>query len=304
MKKIVRVGTRDSVLALAQTKIVTDAIVRCHPEIQIELVSMKTTGDKILDRTLDKVGGKGLFVKELDEALLSGAVDITVHSYKDMPMEINPKLPVVALSEREDPRDVLILREDGTFPSGPVGTASSRRQLQLKELYPDRETVPVRGNVQTRLRKLENGECSALVLAAAGIRRLGLDDRISRIFTADEIIPAAAQGIIAVQGRLGEDYSYLDGFGSQESIFTALAERSFVKELGGGCSAPTAAYAEFIDEDTILLRGMHVTKDGRPVKGTVSGNKMQAELLGKILAHELMKRAENLTETEKKEQLI
>lgn len=291
MQRIVRVGTRDSVLALAQTKIVTDAITRYHPEIEIELVAMKTTGDRILDRTLDKVGGKGLFVKELDDALLTGQADITVHSYKDMPMELNPKLPVVALSHREDPRDVLILREDGCFPDGPIGTASSRRQLQLKALYPDRETVPVRGNVQTRLRKLENGDCSALVLAAAGIRRLGLEGRISRVFSVDEILPAAAQGIIAVQGRLGDDHSYLDGFGSQDSVFTALAERAFVRSLGGGCSAPTAAYAEIMADGMLLLRGMHVRPDGTPIKGSISGDKMKAEYLGKLLAFELVRKS-------------
>lgn len=289
-QKTIRVGTRDSALALIQTKIVIDAITRHHPEISVELVTMKTTGDKILDRTLDKVGGKGLFVKELDEALLSGEADITVHSYKDMPMEVNPRLPVVALSAREDPRDVLILREDGTFPDGPIGSASSRRQLQLKALFPEREVVPVRGNVQTRLRKLENRDCSALVLAAAGIRRLGLDNRISRVFSVDEIIPAAAQGIIAVQGRFGEDHSYLDGFSSEDSCFAALAERAFVRSLGGGCSAPTAAYASILTDGTLLLRGMHCAPDGTPVKGTISGSKLQAEFLGKLLAHQLIKK--------------
>lgn len=291
-RRVIRIGSRDSVLALAQTQLVIDTIKKNDPDIEIELVKMKTTGDRILDRTLDKVGGKGLFVKELDEALLSKAVDLTVHSYKDMPMTLNPQLPVVGLSRREDPRDVLILPASGQFPQKPIGTASVRRQLQLKALFPDQETAPVRGNLQTRLKKLDQGDYAALVLAAAGVRRLGLQERISRIFSVDEMLPAAGQGIIAVQGRFGEDFSYLKGFTSQESCYVSLAERAFVRALDGGCSAPTAAYGEFLPNGDLLLRGLHYTQKAGVMRGSISGSRDQAELLGKLLAQELGARGE------------
>ena len=291
MKKIIRIGSRDSVLALAQTRLVMDAIRQHHPDVELELVTMKTTGDRILDRTLDKVGGKGLFVKELDDALRSGQVDITVHSYKDMPMELDPQLPVVALSKREDPRDVLILPEGEADPEKPIGSASLRRQLQLEELFPGQTVAPVRGNVQTRLAKLDRGEYSALVLAAAGIRRLGLEQRISRVFTTDEILPAASQGIIAVQGRFGEDHSYLSGFSSEESCWISLAERSFVRTLDGGCSAPTAAYAQLLPDGNLLLRGLHHTPEAGLLRGSISGDHTKAQLLGRMLAEELLERA-------------
>lgn len=287
MKRLIRIGSRDSKLALIQTQMVIDSIERHHPEIKIELVKMKTTGDKILDRTLEQIGGKGLFVKELDEALLSGAVDITVHSYKDLPMLLSEQLPVVALSKRADPRDVLILPEGALelTPGKPIGCASKRRQLQLAALFPENPCKPVRGNVQTRLRKLDSGEYGALVLAAAGVERLGLQGRISRYFSTEEILPAASQGIIAVQGRLGEDHSYLREFNSVESWFVSLAERSFVKALDGGCTAPVAAFAEVLDED-LSLKGFYY-EEGKPIfLGSVSGMKEDAELLGERLSKE------------------
>lgn len=283
----IRIGSRDSKLAMIQTQMVADAIRVSLPETEIEIVALKTTGDKILDRTLEEVGGKGLFVKELDEALLAGKVDITVHSYKDMPMEINPELPVVALSLREDSRDVLILPKNKTAEAVPVGCASRRRSLQLKELFSGCETAPVRGNVQTRMRKLDSGAYSALVLAAAGIKRLELTDRISRFFTPDEILPSACQGIIAVQGRRGENYSYLDSFNSTESWIVSRAERGFVKQLNGGCSAPIAAYAE-VSGSEVRLRGMYYNEETEQIiKGEICGAAEQAEQLGIELAMRL-----------------
>lgn len=209
-KKII-IGSRESRLAVVQSEMVRAFIQKKLPDTQVELLTMKTTGDKILDRTLDQVGGKGLFVKELDRALLSGRSDLSVHSLKDMPMEVDERLPLLAFSSREDERDALVL------PQGvaeldiqkPIGCSSLRRTLQLKKLYPQMEFKSIRGNVQTRLAKLDAGEYSALVLAAAGLKRLGLEERISRYFTPEEVIPAAGQGILAVQGRAGEDYSYL-----------------------------------------------------------------------------------------------
>ena len=212
MKNKICIGSRESRLAVIQYEMVMDFIRENCPETELELLTMKTTGDLILDRTLDKVGGKGLFVKELDRALMDRRSDLSVHSLKDMPMEVPKELPIVAFSRREDPRDVLVLPEGcGEWsPGKPIGCSSLRRMIQLKELLPEAEFKPVRGNVITRLAKLDAGEYSALILAAAGLKRLGLEERISRYFEPEEMIPSAGQGILAVQGRAGGDYDYLE----------------------------------------------------------------------------------------------
>jgi hydroxymethylbilane synthase len=264
------------------------------PETEVTLLTMKTTGDIILDRTLDKVGGKGLFVKELDKALLDGRSDLSVHSLKDMPMEVMDELPVVAFSKREDPRDVLVLpegAEDIDF-SKPVGCSSLRRILQLRELFPQAEFKSVRGNVITRLAKLDSGEYSALVLAAAGLKRLGLAERISRYFEPEEIIPSAGQGILALQGRAGVDYSFLKGFADQNGTYAALAERAFVRYLNGGCSSPVAAHA-VISGETICLTGLYYKEEtGEYIKGSRQGAAADAEAIGTALARELKEKLE------------
>ena len=225
-KSKIIIGSRESKLAVLQSEMVRDYIKEKNPEMEVEILTMKTTGDIILDRTLDKVGGKGLFVKELDKALMDGRSILSVHSLKDMPMEVPEELPLLAFSRREDPRDVLVLPEGVSElnKSKPLGCSSLRRTLQLKKLYPDMEVKSIRGNLQTRLRKLDEGQYSALILAAAGLKRLGLESRISRYFTADEIIPAAGQGILAVQGRKGEDYSFLNGYCDEEAWAVGSAE--------------------------------------------------------------------------------
>lgn len=257
MKKI-RVGSRESKLAVVQSELVMDCIKKNHSEIELELITMKTTGDKILDRTLDKIGGKGLFVKELDKALLNNEIDIAVHSLKDMPMEVNEELPILAYSKREDPRDVLILPKGVNELNSnlPIGCSSLRRTLQLKKLYPNMKVAPVRGNVLTRLDKLDAGEYSALVLAAAGIKRLELNERISRVFTTEEMLPAAGQGIMAIQGRKGEDGSFLSKVNDVDSELSAICERAFVKELNGGCTSPIAAFTT-IEGDMITIDCMY-----------------------------------------------
>ena len=272
MRKIV-IGSRDSRLAVVQSEMVRDFILEKHPDMEVEILTMKTTGDKILDRTLDKIGGKGLFVKELDKALLEKHSDLSVHSLKDMPMEVPEDLPLVAFSKREDPRDVLVLPEGETElnPEKPLGCSSLRRTLQLKELYPDMECKSVRGNVQTRLRKLEEGQYGALVLAAAGLKRLGLAHRISRYFEPEEMIPAAGQGILAVQGRAGEDISFLEGFQDADVACAALAERAFVKYLDGGCSSPVAAHA-VVEEGTLTLLGLYYEEETGNYKKALSAS--------------------------------
>ena len=289
----IRIGSRESKLAVIQSRMVMDAIARTVPEAELELVTMKTTGDRILNKTLDQIGGKGLFVKELDQALRDGRADFTVHSLKDMPMEVPEDLPLAAFSRREDPRDVLVLPEGVTEldRSKPIGCSSRRRQLQLKALFPGVEICPVRGNVQTRLAKLEAGEFSALVLAAAGLKRLGLEGRISRYFSTNEILPAAGQGILAVQTRQGMDTSCLAAVRDEDAACCALAERAFVRALDGGCTSPVAAHAVVAGEQ-LTLTGLYVSPDETVVrKGAMTGLKADAERLGQALAEALRKGA-------------
>ncbi|MFA9379258.1 MAG: hydroxymethylbilane synthase [Lachnotalea sp.] len=273
MRKI-RVGSRESKLAIVQSQLVIECIKQNHPEIEVELITMKTTGDKILDQTLDKIGGKGLFVKELDKALLNNEIDIAVHSLKDMPMEVNDKLPIIAYSKREDPRDVLLLPkgEVSLNPTLPIGCSSLRRTLQLKKLYPDMVVKPIRGNVITRLEKLDSGEYSALVLAAAGIKRLYLTERINKTFTIDEMLPAAGQGIMAIQGREGEDYSFIACVNDVESEISAKCERAFVKELDGGCTSPIAAFTT-TQKDTLVIECMYEDGERKTFEDTINNAK-------------------------------
>ena len=285
----IRVGSRESRLAVIQSRMVMDAVAKAVPDAELELVTMKTTGDRILNKTLDQIGGKGLFVKELDQALRDDRVDVTVHSLKDMPMEVPEDLPLAAFSRREDPRDALVLPEGVSEldPSRPIGCSSRRRQLQLAALFPGVEVKPVRGNVQTRLAKLEAGEYSALVLAAAGLKRLGLEGRIHRYFSVEEMIPAAGQGILAVQTRRGMDLSFLAAVADEEATVCALAERAFVRELAGGCSSPVAAHA-VAEQGTVTLTGLYVSPDETVVRrGRIAGPKEEAERMGQTLARQL-----------------
>lgn len=286
--KTIRIGSRDSRLAVIQSELVIQAIRSNHPDLEVELVTMKTTGDKILDRTLDQIGGKGLFVKELDLALLDGRTDLSVHSAKDLPMEVDPRLPLLGYSKREDPRDVLVLPAGVTEPdpSKPIGSSSPRRALQIKALFPGMEVKSVRGNLQTRLRKLDEGEYSALILAAAGLKRLGLEGRISRYFTPEEMLPAAGQGILALQGRAGEDYGYLDEYLDPASALCIEAERAFVVALDGGCSSPIGAYAT-VDGEQLTLSGLWQGPDGSLRRGTITGNFCEAKKLATSLAARL-----------------
>ena len=289
MRDRVRIGSRESRLAVIQSEMVMDYIRQNHPGMTVELLTMKTTGDKILDRTLDQVGGKGLFVKELDRALLDGRSDLSVHSLKDMPMEVSEELPLLAFSRREDPRDVMVLPEGVSErdPHLPIGCSSRRRMLQLRKLFPDAIFRPVRGNLQTRLRKLEEGEYGALILAAAGLKRLGLEHRISRYFSTEEVIPAAGQGTLAVQGRKGEDYSFLDGYDDEAVRTASMCERAFVSELDGGCSSPVAAYAR-TEQGMVVLTGLYYDEEtGISRTGRISGPAVEAEKLGRKLARRL-----------------
>jgi len=292
MKQTIRVGSRDSELALIQAEIVMRGIRAANPEAELELVGLRTTGDRNLTQSLDDIGGKGLFIKELEQALLDNVIDIAVHSYKDMPYEDRPDLPIVALSPRESAFDVLVLPDgknelDNTLP---VGTSSQRRAIQFKRLVTDVEIKSIRGNVNTRLAKLDLGEYSALILAEAGLKRMQLDDRISRVFTVAEMIPSGSQGIIAVQARLGENCAYLSTFHSWESEVVSLAERQYLKTLGSDCTAPVAVYGE-LEGDLLRLRAMFVDSDGNVEIGQKTDEARRAQWLGESLASELMERA-------------
>ncbi|NCE63239.1 hydroxymethylbilane synthase [Pseudoflavonifractor sp. 524-17] len=276
-----RVGSRESRLAVVQTELVMAAIRAAAPDIELELVTMKTTGDRILDRTLDQIGGKGLFVRELDAALLEGRVDLTVHSLKDLPAEPHPDLPIGAFLPRGDPRDALVLPRGAEEPdfTRPIGCASRRRRLQLERRFHGVTVEPVRGNVLTRLEKLDRGEFGALVLAAAGLERLGLSGRIYRYFSPEEMLPAAGQGILAVQTRTGADWPWLAEINDKETAACAQGERAFTRALGGGCSSPVAAFG-VIEDGLLSLTGM----DENGVRETLRGPAEEAEALGLALA--------------------
>ena len=288
MKERIIVGSRESQLAVVQSMTVVDFLKSKHAGMDVELLTMKTTGDRILDRTLDKVGGKGLFVKELDIALREHRADVTVHSLKDMPMEVPQDLPILCCSRREDPRDALVLRAGAEMkPNLIIGSSSLRRAIQLKALFPDCEIRPVRGNLQTRLRKLDEGRFDALVLAVAGLKRMGLENRISRYFGVDEIIPAAGQGIMAVQGRADFDRALLDGYADADAWCAATAERAFVRQLDGGCTSPVCAHAA-LDGESVYLTGLYWEEsDGSWRKGSIEGLRGEAEKLGITLAQTL-----------------
>ena len=290
--KPVRIGTRESVLAVIQSEMLGEYL--AENGIGYELVKMKTTGDKILNKTLDKIGGKGLFVKELDQALIDGRSDVSVHSLKDLPMEVPEELPVIAFSGREDPRDVLVLPEgaDKIDFSKPIGSSSFRRRIQIEKLYPQAKVESVRGNVQTRLRKLDEGQYGALVLAAAGLIRLGLEGRIYKYFEPSEVLPAAGQGVLAVQGRTGGDYGWAEGFNDVKTEREVLAERAFVRWLDGGCTSPIAAFAQ-CGKDELTIEGLYYDDPtGRWHREAITGDPEKAEELGIELAKKMKGRYE------------
>ncbi|MDR2397978.1 MAG: uroporphyrinogen-III C-methyltransferase [Spirochaetaceae bacterium] len=297
MRELV-MGSRDSRLALAQTELMLKELRARRPQYAWTVRSMKTQGDLLLNMPLDQLGGKGLFVKELDRALLEGRLDAAVHSLKDLPMEAPEGLRIGAYSLREDPRDALVLplgqREPDTVK--PIGTGSPRRRLQLARLYPTWPSAPIRGNVLSRLDKLDKGEYGAVVLAVAALKRLGLTHRIHRIFTVDEMLPAAGQGVLAmlVRDPVDDPVSQLArelaaSVEDEESRLCVEAERAFVRTLDGGCSAPVAAYGE-LEGDALLLRGLYAPPGAPELRDRICGAKGEGALLGERLALRLLAR--------------
>lgn len=293
-KRCIRIATRKSALALWQAEFVQAALQAQHPGLQVELVAMSTRGDKILDAPLAKVGGKGLFVKELELALQEDRADIAVHSMKDVPMEFPPGLCLGVICEREDPLDALVSNQAATLeelPQGAVlGTSSLRRSSQLLHRRPDLQIKNLRGNVNTRLAKLDAGEYDAIVLASAGLKRLGMEDRIRQRIPAELSLPAGGQGAVGIELRQDdtETMALLQALHHQQSADCVIAERAMNARLQGGCQVPIACYA-VLDAAGLWLRGLVASLDGQTLlEAETRGPLAQAEQLGKDVAEQLL----------------
>ena len=293
---LLRIATRKSPLALWQAEHVRGRLQAGHPGLQVDLVTMSTQGDRVLDSPLARIGGKGLFVKELEQALLGGRADIAVHSMKDVPAELPEGLGIGAILEREDPRDAFVSSQFisiGDLPQGArVGTSSLRRQCQLRAARPDLQILDLRGNVGTRLSKLDEGQYDAIVLACAGLKRLGMEERITCAISPDEMLPAIAQGVIGIECRLGDDRvaDLVKPLAHFDTRLRTRAERAMNAALAGGCQAPVAGYSELRD-GLIELRGLVGWPDGSEIiRADISGPPEDAESMGRQLAAELLAR--------------
>ncbi len=294
-----RIGTRGSPLALAQAHETRDRLSRAHdlPETAFEIVIIKTTGDKVLDRPLKEIGGKGLFTKEIEEAMLAGEIDIAVHSMKDMPVEQPSGLALDCFLPREDVRDAFVSPSAGSLsdlaPGTKVGTSSLRRKAQLLNCRPDLEVVEFRGNVQTRLEKLENGVAACTFLAMAGLNRLGLTHVATSAIAAEEMLPAVAQGAIGIERRAADDraHTLLDPLRDTPTHQRLAAERAFLAALDGSCETPIAGLAE-LDGGTIRLRGEILRTDGsESLADDRTAPVEDAEELGRSMAADLLTQA-------------
>lgn len=288
-----RIGTRGSVLALAQASWVKRQIEEHEPEIQVELRTIKTSGDRSIDVPIKEIGGKGIFTKEIEDALLGGEIDLAVHSLKDLPSQLPAGLTIAAVPRREDARDVLISRTKAKLAElkhGAIaGTGSLRRRAQLLVYRPDLQILPVRGNIDTRLKKLDNGEFDALVLAAAGLRRIDRDDRIDQ-FLPDEIcVSAVAQGALGIEAREQADLCERLAFLHDAQTFAEVsAERAFADRLGSGCHVPIGAHAR-VTGDQLMMIAVVADSDGQKLlRGELAGNITNAVELGHTLADQLI----------------
>lgn len=289
-----RIATRSSPLALWQAEEVARRLKPLYPDLRVTLVQMKTRGDKLLDAPLAKVGGKGLFVKELEAGILEGKADIAVHSMKDVPVDFPPGLELAVIMEREDPRDAFVSNHYeslATMPAGTlVGTSSLRRQTQIRERYPHLKIDWLRGNVNTRLRKLDDGEYDAIILASAGLMRLGFEQRIKLALEPEECLPAIGQGAVGIEVR-SDDVAVkqlLAPLAHADTTSRIAAERAMNQTLNGGCQVPIAGYA-ILNDGQIYMRGLVGEPDGsRILRAEISGSVEQAASLGKRLAEDLL----------------
>ncbi|HEY9279288.1 MAG TPA: hydroxymethylbilane synthase [Eoetvoesiella sp.] len=290
------IATRASRLALWQAEHVRDRLTGLYPDCQVSLLTLTTRGDQILDRTLSKVGGKGLFVKELETALLDGRADLAVHSLKDVPVDLQHPFALPVILEREDPRDAFVSNEFDSLeqlPAGSVvGTSSLRREAQIRQLHPSLIVQPLRGNLDTRLAKLDRKEYSAIILAAAGLRRLGLEGRIRSHLSAEQSLPAAGQGALGIEvlADRADIHAWLAPLGCVNTTACSIAERTVSRVLGGSCQVPLAAYAQ-IHEATLSIRALVAEPDGSLIiRSEASGPMDSARQLGEQVAQELLQK--------------
>jgi hydroxymethylbilane synthase len=289
-------ATRGSQLALAQAGRVAAALCGFEPGLTVELKVIKTTGDKILDVPLAKIGGKGLFVKEIEDTLLSGGADFAVHSMKDMPSELPAGLVVAAVSEREDPRDVLVspqgLSLDQLLAGGVVGTSSLRRKAQLLARRPDLKTVDLRGNVDTRLRKMDDQSLAGVILAAAGLNRLGINDVPRQLIPETVMLPAVGQGALGLEARADDDavLERLARLNHPDTAAAAVTERAFLARLEGGCQVPIAGHAR-VEKGIVVFKGLVASLDGQTVaRGEGLSSPEEAAVMGRQVAEDVLGR--------------
>jgi len=293
------IATRQSALALWQAEHIRARLTALHAHLSVELLGLTTQGDRVIDRPLSAIGGKGLFIKELEMAMLDGRAELAVHSLKDVPMDLADGFLLAAITAREDPRDALVSNRYAALAELPegaiVGTSSLRREAQLRERYPSLVIEPLRGNVNTRLRKLDDGRYDAVVLAAAGLKRLGLATRIRALLDPDESLPAPGQGALALECRAdrADVASALAQLADLGTTLAVTAERGFSRALSGSCHTPLGAYAEW-EEGRLWLRGLVASRDGRDViRGETEANVVEtdeAEALGVALADDFLAR--------------
>ncbi|SHJ84129.1 hydroxymethylbilane synthase [Paramaledivibacter caminithermalis] len=295
-KKEIIIGSRASKLALTQTNIVIEELKEHYPDLNFRIKEIKTIGDKILDKTLNKIGGKGLFVKEIEAALLKGEIDIAVHSMKDVPSKFPENLEISAITKREDVRDILITKDGSGFDElkkgAIIGTSSLRRGAQLKGLRNDINIVPIRGNVQTRISKIKEMNLDAVILAAAGLNRLGLKSDISMFFDINEIVPAVGQGALGIETRKNDEFikNIVSKINHEYTEIAIKAERTFMKILNGGCHVPIGAHA-FIEDKKIKMVGLVADVNGDRIIRIFDEDDLQNyEKLGKKIAEEVLNR--------------
>ncbi|MFI3190285.1 hydroxymethylbilane synthase [Crenothrix sp. D3] len=298
-EKIIRIATRQSPLALWQAEHVAARLEQQFPHIKTELVKMVTQGDKILDAPLAKIGGKGLFVKELEQGMLDGLADIAVHSMKDVPVAFPEGLHLAAILKREDPSDAFVSNLYASFNALPanarIGTSSLRRQCQIKALYPDADIISLRGNVNTRLAKLDAGDYDAIILASAGLKRLGMANRITHCLETTISLPAIGQGAIGIECRVEdtEINALLSVLHDDDTGFCVRAERAMNARLNGGCQVPIAGFAE-LQNNQLFMRGLVGSPDGRVMyRSERSAAINEAENLGRLIADDLLAQGAN-----------
>ncbi|MCL7745011.1 hydroxymethylbilane synthase [Guyparkeria hydrothermalis] len=294
--RVLRIATRASLLALWQAEFVAAELKKRNPGLEVELVKMTTRGDQLLDSPLSKIGGKALFVKELEVAMLEDRADIAVHSMKDVPMQFPDGLELIAILEGDDPHDAYVSNKYGNLDEMPagsvVGTSSLRRETQVRERFPELEVKTLRGNIHTRLRKLDDGEYDAIILAASGLKRAELADRITHRLTAEESLPAMGQGALGIEARSDDAdvHALIDPLIDKDTTTRVTAERAFNTRLNGGCQVPIGGHALLVEDDQLWLRGLVGRPDGsETLRDEITGPRDEAEALGIELAERVLR---------------